>query len=51
VGCTGGRHRSVYIVEQLAQILARTLPEVRVRHSGLAQTGTATEVRTSPRDP
>jgi UPF0042 nucleotide-binding protein len=35
VGCTGGRHRSVYIVEQLAQLLAPTLPEVRVRHAGL----------------
>ena len=45
VGCTGGQHRSVYIVERLAEIFARTLPEVRVRHSGLTQTGTATEVR------
>ena len=46
VGCTGGQHRSVYIVERLAEIFARTLPEVRVRHSGLTQSGTATEVRT-----
>jgi UPF0042 nucleotide-binding protein len=46
VGCTGGQHRSVYIVERLAEIFARTLPEVRVRHSGLAQNGSATEVRT-----
>jgi len=46
VGCTGGQHRSVYIVERLAEIFARSLPEVRVRHSGLTQAGTATEVRT-----
>ncbi len=46
VGCTGGQHRSVYIVERLAEIFARMLPEVRVRHSGLTQAGTATEVRT-----
>ena len=46
VGCTGGQHRSVYIVERLAELFVRTLPEVRVRHSGLTQAGTATEVRT-----
>jgi UPF0042 nucleotide-binding protein len=49
VGCTGGRHRSVYIVERLAEILARTLPEVRVRHAGLTQAGTATAVRAGTR--
>jgi len=35
VGCTGGQHRSVYIVEQLAERLQQSLPDVRVRHSGL----------------
>ncbi len=49
VGCTGGRHRSVYIVEQLAQILARTVPEVRVRHAGLTPAGAATKVRVGDR--
>jgi RNase adapter protein RapZ len=49
IGCTGGQHRSVYIVERLAEILARRLPEVRVRHSGLTQAGTATEVRANAR--
>jgi UPF0042 nucleotide-binding protein len=45
IGCTGGQHRSVYIVERLAEIFAHTLPEVRVRHSGLPEGGPVTEVR------
>ncbi len=36
VGCTGGQHRSVYIVERLAGRLQRTHPQVRVRHTALA---------------
>jgi len=36
VGCTGGRHRSVYIVEQLARHFADHHVDVRVRHSALA---------------
>jgi len=39
IGCTGGQHRSVYIAEQLAARFARSFPEVRVRHSGLAEAG------------
>ena len=35
VGCTGGRHRSVYIVEQLAKLLARQPNDIRTRHSGI----------------
>lgn len=34
VGCTGGRHRSVYIVEELAQRFA-THPSVLVRHRAI----------------
>lgn len=49
IGCTGGQHRSVHIVERLAEIFGRTLPEVRVRHSALTQSGTATEVRVGAR--
>ena len=49
VGCTGGQHRSVYIVERLVEIFTSTLSEVRVRHSGLTQHGTATEVRVGAR--
>jgi UPF0042 nucleotide-binding protein len=35
VGCTGGQHRSVYIVGRLADRLRRTHPQVRVRHTAL----------------
>jgi len=36
VGCTGGQHRSVYIVEQLAARFAARWPNVGARHSALA---------------
>jgi UPF0042 nucleotide-binding protein len=49
VGCTGGQHRSVYIVERLAEIFAGTVPAVRVRHSGLAQSTTVIEPRVAAR--
>lgn len=32
VGCTGGRHRSVYMVEQLAKTFAGRFDNVQVRH-------------------
>lgn len=35
IGCTGGRHRSVYVVEQLANRFRAEHPGVLVRHSGL----------------
>ena len=37
VGCTGGRHRSVYIVEKLAKRFARSYDPVVVRHKELAK--------------
>jgi UPF0042 nucleotide-binding protein len=37
VGCTGGRHRSVYIVEKLGQILAEAGWRVTVTHRELAR--------------
>jgi UPF0042 nucleotide-binding protein len=35
VGCTGGQHRSVYIVDRLAEIFAAQFGDVTARHSGL----------------
>jgi UPF0042 nucleotide-binding protein len=36
IGCTGGQHRSVYLVEQIAGDFAQRHPDISVRHSGLA---------------
>jgi RNase adapter protein RapZ len=35
IGCTGGQHRSVYIVERLAQHFSERYPYVTARHTGL----------------
>jgi RNase adapter protein RapZ len=35
VGCTGGQHRSVYIVDRLAQLFATRFPNVTARHGAL----------------
>lgn len=37
LGCTGGRHRSVYMAEQLAAHFGRQHPKVLVRHSSLSE--------------
>ena len=39
IGCTGGQHRSVYIVEQLAAIFAELNYKVQVRHLQLSALG------------
>ena len=39
IGCTGGRHRSVYVVEQLAARFALRHSNVSMRQSGLPGTG------------
>jgi RNase adapter protein RapZ len=35
IGCTGGRHRSVYVAEQLATAFRNTYPHVLTRHNSL----------------
>lgn len=35
IGCTGGQHRSVYLVEQLARRFAQEFKNIRVRHREL----------------
>ncbi|OYV80808.1 MAG: hypothetical protein B7Z70_07595, partial [Acidithiobacillus ferrivorans] len=42
LGCTGGQHRSVYMVEALAQILAEEGQRVLVQHRELGITETLT---------
>lgn len=37
IGCTGGQHRSVYIVETLAKVFRNTHPDVQVRHREMGQ--------------
>lgn len=39
VGCTGGQHRSVYLVEQLAADFARRHRDVSIRHSRIPEAG------------
>ncbi len=36
IGCTGGKHRSVYLVERLAERFRKLYPQVIVRHSELS---------------
>jgi UPF0042 nucleotide-binding protein len=35
VGCTGGQHRSVYLVERLAAHFRAKYPQLLVRHNAL----------------
>jgi UPF0042 nucleotide-binding protein len=37
VGCTGGKHRSVVMAEQMAALLAQTWPGIQVTHRDLGR--------------
>jgi len=37
LGCTGGQHRSVYLVEELGKIYRGKYPQVQIRHRELAR--------------
>ena len=39
IGCTGGQHRSVYMVERLAADLGDSLGELQIRHRELNRKG------------
>src|SRR6478736_702145 len=39
IGCTGGQHRSVFLVERIATDFASRHSDVSIRHSGLPGTG------------
>ncbi len=39
IGCTGGQHRSVYLVDRLAERLRGKSPTLAIRHSALASLG------------
>lgn len=48
IGCTGGQHRSVYMVEQLAQRLAHKMGEVQLRHRELGLQYTLSDQPAAP---
>ena len=39
IGCTGGQHRSVYLVERLARHFAAKYPQVHARHQVVGRSG------------
>ena len=48
IGCTGGQHRSVYMVEKLAEKLAPSMGEVQLRHRELGLHYTLSEQLAAP---
>ena len=39
IGCTGGQHRSVFLVDRLVERFGKTLPHVTARHNALSDSG------------
>ena len=46
IGCTGGRHRSVYLAERIAERLAQNYPVVAIRHNSLGEMRSITRAPT-----
>ena len=49
IGCTGGQHRSVYMVERMATCFRAELPHVQVRHRDLPDTTTSAPIAAGSR--
>jgi UPF0042 nucleotide-binding protein len=46
IGCTGGRHRSVYLAERIAERLSQDYPVIAIRHNSLGETRSITRAPT-----
>jgi UPF0042 nucleotide-binding protein len=46
IGCTGGRHRSVYLAERVAERLSHNYPVIAIRHNSLGETRSITRAPT-----
>ena len=46
IGCTGGRHRSVYLAERIAERLSQNYPVVSIRHNSLGEQRSITRAPT-----
>lgn len=50
IGCTGGQHRSVYLVEKITADFATRHPDISARHSSLRSIVAATPGKSAPHD-
>jgi UPF0042 nucleotide-binding protein len=46
IGCTGGRHRSVYLAERIAERLSSNYPVIAIRHNSLGEMRSITRAPT-----